>query len=88
MLHCNIAMARCIMKINLHVPGLPTEASLPQAILPVLGAAILLTGLIILPAPTLFLAALIGATGLGLTLAELRRHGGQDVPALPPMTER
>jgi hypothetical protein len=88
MLHCNIAMARCIMKINLHVPGLLTEASLPQAILPVLGAAILLTGLIILPAPALFLAALIGATGLGLTLAELRRHGGQDVPALPPMTER
>jgi hypothetical protein len=88
MLHCNIATARCIMKINLHVPGLSTEASLPQAVLPVIGAAILLTGLAVLPAPALFLAALIGATGLGVSLAELRRHGGPGVPALPRVTER
>ena len=32
-------------------PGLPTEASLPQAALPVLGAAILLTALVFLPGP-------------------------------------
>lgn len=76
------------MKINLHVRGIPAESSLPQAILPVIGAVILLTGLAVLPAPALFLAVLIGATGLGLTLAELRRHGGPDVPTLPPMTER
>ena len=75
------------MKINLHVPGVPAETALPHAVLPMVGAAILLAALAILPAPALFLAALIGATGLGLTLAELRRHGGPDVPVLPPMTE-
>jgi hypothetical protein len=78
----------CITKINLHVPGFPSEASLPPPVLPVIGAVILLTGLTVLPAAALFLAALIGATGLGLPLAELRRHGGPGVPALPPMPER
>jgi hypothetical protein len=76
------------MKINLHVPGFHHEASLPQATLPLVGTATLLAGLAVLPAPALFLAGLIGATGLGLTLAELRRHGGPDVPALPPTPER
>jgi hypothetical protein len=88
MLHRNIAMTRCIMKINLQVRGISTETSLPQGIMPVIGAVILLTGLAVLPAPALFLAALIGATGLGVTLADLRRHGGPDVPVLPPMAER
>jgi hypothetical protein len=87
MLHCNIAAARFTMKINLHVPGFSSEAFRPPAILSVIGATIILTALAVLPAPALFLAALIGATGLGLALAELRRHGGSDVPALPPMTE-
>ena len=76
------------MKINLHVPGFSADASPPHAILPLIGAAVILTALAVLPAPALFLAALIGATGLGLCLAELRRHGGPDVPALPPMPER
>jgi hypothetical protein len=88
MLHCNIAMARCIMKINLHVPGVPMDTNLPQAILPLIGAVIILAALAFLPAPALFLVALIGATGLGLTLAGLRRHGGPDVPVLPPLAER
>ncbi|TDH63697.1 hypothetical protein E2C06_05060 [Dankookia rubra] len=88
MLQRNIAMARFTMKINLHVPGVQTEAALSNSILPVVGAAILLTGLAVLPASALFLAALTGATGLGVSLAELRRHGGPDVPALPILTER
>jgi hypothetical protein len=88
MLRCSITVARFIMKINLHVPGFSADASPPHAILPLIGAAVILTALAVLPAPALFLAALIGATGLGLCLAELRRHGGPDVPALPPMPER
>jgi len=56
--------------------------------LPLFGAAVVLTVLVFLPGRALFLAVLIGATGLGLTLADLRRHGGPDVPALPPMAER
>lgn len=76
------------MKINLHVPGHPSETTLPHGVLPMIGAAILLAGLAILPAPALFLAVLIGATGLGLSLAELRRHGGPDVPSLPQTPER
>ena len=75
------------MKLNLHGPGILTGAALPQAALPLLGAAILLTALAFLPGPALFLVGLIGATGLGLSLAELRRHGGPDVPSLPPMPE-
>ena len=61
---------------------------MPQAILSLIGAAIILLALAFLPGPALFLAVLIGATGLGLALAELRRHGGPDVPSIPPMTER
>ena len=76
------------MKINLHVPGVHPDAALSSAIMPVVGAAILLTGFVVLPAPAVFLAALIGATGLGVSLAELRRHGGPGVPALPALTER
>ena len=76
------------MKINLHVPGVATNLVLPQATLPFFGATIILTALVFLPAPALFLAVLIGATGLGLALAKLRRHGGPDVPSLPPMAER
>ncbi|WP_380065998.1 hypothetical protein [Dankookia sp. GCM10030260] len=62
--------------------------ALSQAAPPLLGATILLAALALLPAPALFLAGVIGAIGLGLSLAELRRHGGPDVPSLPPMTER
>ena len=76
------------MKINLHVPGFHTEAAPLPLLMPVLGAAVLLAGLAVLPAPALFLAALIGATGLGVSLAELRRHGGPGVPTLPSVTER
>lgn len=76
------------MKINLHVPGSSAEPSLPQALLPTIGAVLLLVALAFLPAQALFIAVLIGAIGLGLNLAELRRRGGPDVPVLPEMTER
>ena len=76
------------MKINLHVPGVPLDVSLPQAALCLLGTAIILTSLAYLPGPALFLVAIIGAVGLGLPLAELRRHGGPEVPALPPLAKR
>ena len=75
------------MKINLHVTGIHADTHLSQATLTLVGTSILLAGLAFLPAPALFLAALIGATGLALPLAELRRHGSPGTPALPPMTE-
>jgi hypothetical protein len=83
MLRRNIAAARCIMKINLHVPGAHTEAALPQVLLPLLGGVIILAALVFLPGPALFLAGLAGAIALAVNLAELRRHGGPGVPHLP-----
>jgi hypothetical protein len=76
------------MKINLHFPGAHTNAPLPSAILPLLGGAIILAALLLLPGPALFLAILAGATWLATSLAELRRHGGPGVPHLPSAQER
>ncbi|MCB4823849.1 hypothetical protein [Roseicella aerolata] len=88
MLHRNIVAARCIVKINLHVPGLQADATLPQAILPMLAGLILIAALAFLPGPALFLAGLTGAVILAIGLAELRRHGGPELPCLPPARER
>jgi hypothetical protein len=88
MLHRNIAGARCIVKINLHVPGPQADATLPQPVLPVLTGLILIVALAFLPGPALLLAGLTGTVGLAIGLVELRRHGGPEVPCLPPARER
>jgi hypothetical protein len=54
-----------------------------QAVTVVAGLAILLA----LPANAMLITVLTGAIGAGIGIAELRRHGGPDVPALPYVLE-
>jgi hypothetical protein len=76
------------MKLNLHTPGALTSGPFPDWALTAAVFLLVLAGLILLPGPVLFLAALSGAIGIGLTFAELRRHGGPGVPSLPFIRER
>lgn len=71
------------MRLNLSISGQQAEARVPNALMTVLAAAMLLAALAFLPGPVLFLGVLGGTVALAISLAELRRHGGPEVPHLP-----
>ena len=71
------------MKIHLNTLSTPTSGPFPDWALTAAVTLLVAAGCALLPGPVLFLAGLSGAFGLGVTVAELRRHGGPGVPALP-----
>ncbi|MDO9709473.1 hypothetical protein [Paracraurococcus lichenis] len=75
------------MRLNLPMSGHQAGTFVPNLIVTLLGAAILLTVLAFLPGPVLFLAVLAVTVALAVNLAALRRHGGPEVPHLPLLQE-